>query len=198
MTKKNLVAYIVIAVLFGAAGAYYGTHRQPAALPPASNVAPVVAAAPAAGAPATATTAAGDPVTALYGQTLPDAKGVSQALAQYKGKATLVNFWAPWCGPCVQEMPELSQLASGEQGKNLQVIGIGIDSPSNITEFTQKIKITYPVFVAGMAGTDLSRAFGNTAGGLPYTVLIGADGQVKKTYLGRLKFDQLRADLASL
>jgi hypothetical protein len=52
--------------------------------------------------------------------------------------------------------------------------------------------------VAGMSGTDLSRKFGNSAGGLPYTVLIGADGQVKKTYLGRLKFAELKADLAAL
>jgi hypothetical protein len=49
-----------------------------------------------------------------------------------------------------------------------------------------------------MGGTELSRAFGNNNGGLPYTVLIGADGQVKKTYLGKLKFDELRADLAKL
>jgi hypothetical protein len=49
-----------------------------------------------------------------------------------------------------------------------------------------------------MSGTELSREFGNTAGGLPYTVLIGADGQVRKTYLGRLKFEELRRDLQAL
>jgi hypothetical protein len=49
-----------------------------------------------------------------------------------------------------------------------------------------------------MGGTDLARQFGNSAGGLPYTVLIGADGQVRKTYLGRLKFEELKRDLAAL
>jgi hypothetical protein len=49
-----------------------------------------------------------------------------------------------------------------------------------------------------MSGTDLARELGNANGGLPFTVLIGPDGQVRKTYLGRLKFDQLRADLAKL
>jgi hypothetical protein len=49
-----------------------------------------------------------------------------------------------------------------------------------------------------MGGTELARSFGNTAGGLPYTVLIGADGQVRKTYLGKLKFDELKADLAAM
>ena len=76
--------------------------------------------------------------------------------------------------------------------------GIGIDSASNIATFASKVKIAYPVYVSGLSGTDLSRHFGNATGGLPFTVLIGADGEVKKTYLGRLKFDQLRADLDKL
>jgi len=181
MNKTHLAAYIGVAVLFAASGAWVGFNKQ--------NAAPITTTAPA---------GVTGPVGALYAQTLPDAKGAPTALAQYKGKAMLVNFWAPWCAPCVQEMPELSELAAGEEGKKLQVIGIGIDSPSNIAAFSDKYKITYPVLVAGMSGTDLSRQFGNSGGGLPYTVLIGADGQVKKTYLGRLKFDELRKDLATL
>ncbi|MBA5607634.1 TlpA family protein disulfide reductase [Duganella sp. FT3S] len=182
MKKNNLIAYSVIALLFGAMGAWVGTHQKEPAPPVTATVAP----------------GATGPVDALYSQSLPDVAGASQALAQYKGQALLVNFWAPWCAPCVQEMPELSALAAGDAGKKLKVIGIGIDSPSNIAEFANKFKIAYPLYVAGMGGTELSRQFGNTGGGLPYTVLIGADGQVKKTYLGRLKFDQLRADLAAL
>ena len=95
-------------------------------------------------------------------------------------------------------MPELDELAKESLAKNINIIGIGIDSPSNIAEFATKHKISYPLYVSGMGGTDLAREFGNSAGGLPYTVLIGADGQVKKTYLGRLKFDELKADLAAL
>jgi thiol-disulfide isomerase/thioredoxin len=181
MNQKHLSAYVVVALLFAATGAYVGYKKQD--IPPVTTTAPA---------------GVTGPVAALYKQTLPDAKGTATALAQYQGKALLVNFWAPWCGPCVQEMPELSALAAGEEGKKLQVIGIGIDSPTNIAEFSNKYKITYPVLVAGMSGTDLSRQFGNSGGGLPYTVLIGADGQVKKTYLGKLKFDELRKDLATL
>ncbi len=175
MKMKNVLAAIAVALVFGGAGAYVGLRSAPPPPPP-----------PAA------------PVATLYATTMADAAGKQQALSQWKGKAILVNFWAPWCAPCVQEMPELSTLAQGELGKKVQVIGIGIDSPSNIAEFGGKLKISYPIYVAGMGGTELSRQFGNTAGGLPYTVLIGADGQVKKKYLGRLKFDQLKADLAAL
>lgn len=181
MTKKHFLAYAAIALLFGASGAWVASRSQ-------------------APAPLASTAAAGltAPVQALFAQSLPDAAGTTQALAQWKGKAMLVNFWAPWCGPCVQEMPELSALQTEYAGKALQIIGVGIDSPANIAQFAARFKIAYPLYVAGMAGTELSRGFGNTAGGLPYTVLIGADGQVKKTYLGRLEFKQLRADLAKL
>lgn len=182
MNKKHLAAYTVIALMFGAMGAWAGLHKQESAGPLTTEIAP----------------GATGPVAELFKQTMPDSKGVATALQQYKGKAMLVNFWAPWCGPCVQEMPELAALAAGEDGKKLQVIGIGIDSATNIAEFADKFHISYPLFVAGMGGTELSRQFGNGAGGLPYTVLIGADGQVKKTYLGRLKFDQLKADIAKL
>ncbi len=182
MLKKNQAILGAVALAFAAAGAWFSIHQS---TPPA----PAAASAPAV--PAT-------PVDELFQQQLKDAKGVQQALAQWKGKALIVNFWAPWCGPCVEEMPELSALQAEIRGKNVQVIGIGIDSPANIAEFAEKNKIDYPVYVAGLSGTELSRKFGNVQGGLPYTVLLGADGKILKTYLGRLKFSELRADLARM
>ena len=95
-------------------------------------------------------------------------------------------------------MPELTELQTELAGKNIQILGIGIDSPSNIREFAAKYKITYPLYIAGLTGSELSRQFGNQAGGLPFTVIIGPKGDVRKTYLGRLKMDQLRADIAAL
>ena len=184
MIRKDVLMYTVIAVLFAAGGAYVALNNKEAA-PVATAAAPSVA-------PATT------PVGALFSQSMNDASGANHSLARWKGKALVVNFWAPWCAPCVQEMPELDQLAIASAAKNINVIGIGIDSPTNIAEFATRLKISYPLYVAGLSGTELSRQFGNTAGGLPYTVLIGADGQVKKTYLGKLKFEELKADLAGL
>ena len=172
MNKKNLVI-VAVAATCAVAGAAVGMKNAPAPAP--------------AGA-----------VSALFAQSMNDAAGKAQALSIYKGKPLVVNFWAPWCAPCVQEMPELSALAGELAGKKVGVIGIGIDSPTNIAQFAAKFKIGYPLYVAGMSGTDLSREFGNKAGGLPYTVLIGADGKVRKTYLGRIKFPELKADLAKL
>lgn len=134
----------------------------------------------------------------LFALSLNDAQSKPQAIKQWQGKFLVVNFWATWCKPCVEEMPELVQLQKDLAAKNVQLLGLGIDTPSNIAEFTQKYQISYPVFAAGMDGTSLSQAMGNKAGGLPFTALISADGKVVKTYSGRLKMAELRADIQRL
>lgn len=172
--KKNIVLLAVLAVLAAGAGMYFGAKKfAPAAPQPAA-------------------------VSNLFGQTLPDVSGTPHALSRWRGKALVVNFWATWCAPCVEEMPELTQLQRELNGKNIQIIGIGIDTAANIAEFSSKLNISYPLYVAGMGGTDLFRLFGNQTGGLPFTVLLDTHGQIKKTYLGQLKMDELRRDLAAL
>lgn len=171
--RRNFVLFAGIALLFVAIGGYFGVQRFD--LEKAESAA----------------------VGSFFDQMLVDEKGKSQNLAQWRGKTLLINFWATWCAPCVQEMPELSAFQTQFGKKNIQILGLGIDSSSNIQEFSAKHKISYPLYIAGASGTELSRQFGNLAGGLPFTVLLGSDGKVKKTYLGRLKLDELRADLAA-
>ena len=175
--KRNVWLFACIGVLFAAIGMYMGLRAGTASAPEAAS-SPAVA--------------------GLFSQTMADANGGAAGLAQWKGKPMIVNFWATWCAPCVQEMPELSALQIELAPKKVQIVGIGIDSPSNIKEFSAKYKISYPLYVAGMSGTQLSREFGNQAGGLPFTVLLSADGRIIKTYLGKLKMDELRRDIAAL
>ncbi|MDP5008266.1 MAG: TlpA family protein disulfide reductase [Glaciimonas sp.] len=172
--KQKLLIYIPIALLFAAIGAYFNLQR----LEPSS--------------PETLA------VNNLFAQSMVTANGIQMPLSQWKGKPLIVNFWATWCGPCVEEMPELNELQGELVKKNIQIIGIGIDSQENIAKFAEKYKITYPLYVADTNGTTLLREFGNAAGGLPFTLLIGADGKVKKTLLGAIKFDDLKKDLALL
>ncbi|HJV88106.1 MAG TPA: TlpA disulfide reductase family protein [Noviherbaspirillum sp.] len=172
--KKNIVIFGAVAVVFVLLGVFMG-YRQTALPAPEASA-----------------------VDNLLSQSMPDAAGKPQALGQWKGKTLVVNFWATWCNPCVDEMPELSALQPELAPREIQILGIGIDSAKNIAEFSSKYKIDYPLFVAGVSGTELSRQFGNTAGGLPFTVLIGHDGKVKKTFLGRLKMNELKKELASL
>jgi thiol-disulfide isomerase/thioredoxin len=173
MKARHFLLYAVIGLCFALVGLYLGKR--------AFHVAP----------PSPA-------VVNLFTQSLVDATGKSQSLSQWKGKPILVNFWATWCAPCVDEMPELSALQSEVGSTGIQILGIGIDSTVNIAQFAEKYKISYPLFAGGLIGTDLSRQLGNKTGGLPFTVLVGHDGQVKKTYLGRLQIDEVRKDLASL
>lgn len=172
--KKNIVIFGTVAVMFVLLGVFAG-YRQTAQDAPQSSA-----------------------VNNLLSQSMPDSNGKPQALAQWKGKALVVNFWATWCNPCVEEMPELSALQPELAPREIHILGIGIDSAQNIAEFSSKYKISYPLFVAGVSGTELSRQFGNTGGGLPFTVLIGRDGKVKKTFLGRLKMKELKMELNSL
>ncbi len=173
MMKKTLLI-LLIAVGSAAVGLYVGTQR----------LTPVAAA---------------DPAVAKLMQTpLADLSGQSHQLAEWKGKILLVNFWATWCPPCVAEMPELVALQQEMAAKNLQIIGIGIDSPAKMKEFADKHQISYPLLVGGIEGTELSRSLGNPAGGLPFTVLLDASGQMRKAYLGRLNMATVKADLAGL
>ena len=137
-------------------------------------------------------------VESLFSQSMSDADGVSQKLEQWRGKSLVVNFWATWCSPCVEEMPALVVLQEELTDRKIQVIGIGIDSVSNIKDFSTRLKVSYPLYVGGMVSTELTRKFGNTAAGLPFTVLISSEGKVIKTYLGKLNMNELRQDIARL
>lgn len=171
--KRNILLSSLIAVLFTALGAYFGNQHAQAEVPQ------------------------GQGVRDFFAASMPDTSNHTQSLAQWKGKILLVNFWATWCHPCVQEMPELSALQAGNKNPKVQIIGIGIDSAANIQEFSTKYKISYPLYVADTSGSELLRKLGDSAGGLPFSVLIGPNGQVKKTYLGSLKMAEVERDLAS-
>lgn len=171
---KRIVLFTAVALISISGGLYFGSQRWETS--PASEV----------------------KTNILFAQNIPDIQNQPQALSQWKDKTLVVNFWATWCAPCVEEMPELAELQTEIASKNMQIIGIGIDSDKNIKEFAAKHNINYPLYIAGMGGSDLAKQMGNQAGGLPFTVLIMPDGQVKQTYLGRLDMKELRKDLGLL
>ncbi|HEY8101549.1 MAG TPA: TlpA disulfide reductase family protein [Burkholderiaceae bacterium] len=171
MTKRNKWTLFAVACMFAAIGIY--TNLKKTELHQAQSIA----------------------VDNLFAASLADTSGLRQNMAQWKGKTLLVNFWATWCNPCIEEIPELSKLQYTAGKKNIQIIGIGIDSATNISEFSSTHKIAYPIYIANTEGVELARRFGNESGGLPFSVLIKPDGQIKKSYLGRLKLEELKRDL---
>lgn len=136
--------------------------------------------------------------SALFAAKLPDENGVSQALSQYKGKIIVLNFWATWCPPCREEMPELSQLHDEYKDKNVVVLGIAIDEIGLVKEFAQTTPVSYPLFAAENEGMALGSDLGNNKGVLPYTLIIGSDGRVVKTYFGRISKSLLETTLTTL
>ncbi len=128
----------------------------------------------------------GDSTQALFAATFPDANSKSQALKQWQGKIIVLNFWATWCPPCREEMPELSALNMQYQDKNVIVLGLAIDDVSLINEFIKETRISYPLLAAEEGGMDLASGLGNNKSVLPYTVIIKPDGTVAKTYFGRI------------
>jgi peroxiredoxin len=135
-------------------------------------------------------------VVQLFAQTFADADGRPQPMAQWRGKVLVVNFWATWCAPCVEEMPDLERARAAYQDRNVEIIGLGIDSAAKIRAFRDEHRLTLPLLVAGAGGSELGRLLGNMAGALPYTVLIDPAGSVVQRKLGRIRQVELEQWLA--
>lgn len=129
----------------------------------------------------------------LFKRSFDDLQGRPQPLAQWQGRWLLLNFWATWCPPCVEEMPLLQKTAHEFATRNLAVVGIGIDRVEPMRRFQAEFGLAFPLLVAGAGGSDLARELGNSSGALPYTVLISPDGRLVETQLGLLRPETLRS-----
>jgi peroxiredoxin len=140
----------------------------------------------------------GKDATPLLGVSLPDTTGREQALAQWKGKVVVVNFWATWCVPCREEMPQFvkAQRELGDRG--VQFVGIAIDQPDKIDAFAKELNLNYPALVGGYGAIELSKSMGNRLGALPFTVIVDRAGRVAHTQLGPLKDTDLRSIISQL
>ena len=115
--------------------------------------------------------------------------------SEWKNKYLVVNFWASWCPPCVEEMPRLAQLSKDVDPNKVTVIGIGIDSPSNIREFLTKTPMPYQIVVGGIEGSEWGRKLGNSQGALPFTVLIDPQGHIVFSKLGKITEDDVNKSI---
>jgi thiol-disulfide isomerase/thioredoxin len=120
---------------------------------------------------------------------LPDGKAWS--FQSLRGKPVVLNFWATWCPPCVDELPLLEQFHQQNSAKSWQVVGIAVDNAKAVQKFLGKTPLSFPTPLAGMAGVDLSRTLGNLSGGLPFTVVLNAAGEVALRHMGKLSASQV-------
>jgi thiol-disulfide isomerase/thioredoxin len=127
---------------------------------------------------------AGRPTPALA---LPDLDGHPQDLAALRGQVVLLNFWASWCRPCVEEMPSLQALAAGLAGVPFRVIGIDVgEGPHQVRHFLEQVGVDLPVWLDG----DGVAALAWQARVLPTSVMIDAAGRARYRVVGAIDWDR--------
>lgn len=134
--------------------------------------------------------------------TLNTPTGKPEPLAQWQGKIRVLNFWATWCPPCREEIPALSRTQTKLAGKGVQFLGIAVDSADNVRDFIQEAvretPLTYPLLIASPEAIESLKALGNRQGGLPFTVILDRQGQIRYARLGGLDESKLERLLAPL
>ena len=177
--KRLRPALLWTAVLAGGVGLWAGqkldtsSRQGPGSVSetekqPDSGVGPVVA-------------GIGDPLPAIV---LPDLAGAPVDLQRFHGRPLLINVWASWCGPCVEEMPELARFATAQGDQGVQVLGLALDTAEGVREFLRQVPVDYPILLETPGPADASVRLGNTQGLLPYTVLVDAQGRIVRQKLG--------------
>ncbi|CAM3708560.1 TlpA family protein disulfide reductase [Rheinheimera salexigens] len=107
--------------------------------------------------------------------------GDNVRLAEQRGDIILINFWASWCGPCIQEMPKLDQLAEKYQGLGVQVWGINVETDTAAANaYLAKLPVTFPILFD--SENNVSKAYAIKA--MPTTVIINKDGEVSAVHHG--------------
>lgn len=132
----------------------------------------------------------------FYGHSFPDMGDKQIAFTSYLGKPVVLNFWATWCPPCVKEMPDLDALH--HKYPDVNVVGLAVDTSSNVAKFGDKVQVSYPLLIAGHDGIRLMRDLGNKRGGLPYTVVFDAQGAIQREFLGLVDMQVLEKLLQDL
>lgn len=181
----NRIALIVIAIVVmvaaGAAGygLQYARQQAPVALP----------------------TEKGD--QSMVGQqrpgfALPDLHGELRDISDWDGNVLAVNFWATWCAPCKEEIPEFVELQDKYRDHGVVFIGVALDNSEAVADFAEYYGMNYPILIGEQAAIDAAKAFGNRIGALPYTAFVDRDGRIVHTHYGLIKGEDADRLLAGL
>jgi thiol-disulfide isomerase/thioredoxin len=134
----------------------------------------------------------------LFGAMLTDLTDRPVPLERFRGRPLVVNFWARWCPPCIDEIPDLIATRAKFKNQGIEVIGIAVeDSTALVREFAGQHKIDYPVLLSKDKGFAMMQALGNTAAGLPYTLVLDRHGKVIAKKLGRMSKSEMESAFAA-
>lgn len=149
-------------------------------------------------APGQAAESAAPSTASLYATELKNLQDQPQTLEAYKGKVSVVYFWATWCAPCQIETPKLVRLYDKFKDKGVVVIGIALDNADKVRAFTKKMGVEYPTVYGGTSAIQIGRDLGNDVGAVPFTVILDRSGKVVETIKGDTPDGKLEAILAPL
>ena len=117
---------------------------------------------------------------------LADLDGTERDFAEWTGKHRLLNFWATWCAPCRREIPLLKAFQEEHRENGFQIIGIAVDFPDQVAAYAETAEFNYPILV----GQEDAMAVAETSGvefiGMPFTMIVAADGEFLSAYIGEL------------
>lgn len=143
-----------------------------------------------AAASALATPSATGPPKTVPAVMLPDVSGKKRSLSEWHGRPLLINFWATWCGPCLEEIPMLIKLRAEHEKQGLEIVGIALDFHDAVAAYATKAGMTYPVLVAEEDMTAV-QAFGmGASAGLPTTLVADRTGQIVARHVGALNKEE--------
>src|SRR5690606_7477187 len=118
--------------------------------------------------------------------------GVPRRLDEYRGQVVLINFWATWCRPCIEELPLLQSLHDGRAEHGVQVLTIAQeDDAEGVRAFLGRLDVNLPGWLDPPSRGEASRSFGNHRQVLPFSVLVGPDGSVLQRRAGMFSESEL-------
>jgi thiol-disulfide isomerase/thioredoxin len=127
----------------------------------------------------------------VWSQQFENPEGAVLSMSSFRGKPLLLNFWATWCPPCIEELPMINAFWREHAPNGQQVVALAIDQPSAVRRFLERQPLAFPVGLAGLEGTNLAKSLGNAAGGLPFTVFLNSNGGIWRQKMGQLTQDDL-------
>ena len=123
--------------------------------------------------------------------TLPDISGTQRSLSEWQGKIRIINFWATWCPPCLEEIPEFIKLQAKFKDKNLQFIGIAIEDKQPVEQYLKDNPVNYPMLIGGDEAIKLSQQLGNIVNAVPFSLILNQQGQIIHRQPGELSKEKI-------